>query len=225
MFVVRQGVEAKFEESFAVALTDGRWEEESKEALLVMRVRMSEEASEEPEGSHFDGRWGGFSGELPTGQKETRRWTLQLGIPLGGGGSLGECRVRVRVSRIDRAKGFFHDAVVSWRTINAFAGQLRLGPSGVHLMSVGAGQGREGGMVVDAVEADDDDAPRSSILPCLPQWGVIGKHNPATAASTPNTCYVTCVAGAPPLCKYPSSRCNFSTNPYSILIHVHQDLV
>lgn len=81
----------------------------------------------------------------------------------GGGGSLGECRVRVRVSRIDRAKGFFHDAVVSWRwTINALAGQLRHGPSGVHLMSVGAAKGgREGGMVVDAVEADDDDAPRS----------------------------------------------------------------
>lgn len=56
VFVVRESVEVEVEETFAVALMDGRGEEESKEVLLVVRVRMAEEASEEPEGSHFDGR-------------------------------------------------------------------------------------------------------------------------------------------------------------------------
>lgn len=57
VFVVRESVEVEVEETFAVALTDSRGEEKSKEVLLVARVRMAEEAPEEPEGSHFDGRW------------------------------------------------------------------------------------------------------------------------------------------------------------------------
>lgn len=43
------------EEALAIALTDGRGKEESEEALFVSRMRMAKEASEEPEGSHFDG--------------------------------------------------------------------------------------------------------------------------------------------------------------------------
>lgn len=39
---------------FAVALTYSRGEEKSEEALLMARMRMAEEASEEPEGRHFD---------------------------------------------------------------------------------------------------------------------------------------------------------------------------
>jgi hypothetical protein len=51
MLVVRKGVEPEVEESFAVSVSDSRWEEVSKKAAGVVRVLAPQ--AEEPKGSQL----------------------------------------------------------------------------------------------------------------------------------------------------------------------------
>ena len=53
MLVLREGVEAEVEEALTVSLAYGRGEKVSQQALPVVRMRLAEQASERPEGSHF----------------------------------------------------------------------------------------------------------------------------------------------------------------------------
>lgn len=53
VLVVGEGVEAEVEQALSVSLAHGVGEEESQQALPVVRLGLAEQASERPEGSHF----------------------------------------------------------------------------------------------------------------------------------------------------------------------------